>query len=1028
MAQPQWITPAGQLAPPIPEGIFFSTPLLAVEPIINLEITNAVQNGNQLVLTFAEQQSLPYDTATDIVLSNFDPVGYNQSYTVLSSTKSSVTVGNPNVNTIKTLIVTGVEQSVGSLTLNFSTQPTVPFLVGSNLTLTGFVPSAYNNTYVITGCTTSSVTIADSLSLPVTVFGKVSNIKFGNISNTPEQIFYSLISGRLPAGMQIQQTGILAGVPLATSTVQGVPDEVSQNITSKFVVRAYSQKVVDNITVINRLVDRTFELTITGEDVPEFISPAGQLAQIYDGSTVLGIQVLYTDTDPDQVVNIRLVSGRLPPGLSISNTGLISGFVPVTTVPEGTGGWSADGEAWDEYSWSFSSRAESVNYEFVLEASDGVSATLRTFSIFVWARSTMTADNFLEPANFTASNTFITADVSPVRAPLILNPVGTIGTVRNNNFFAYQFNGVDLDNEAFTIFPIVTIGTVFNVNVDPPGNPQTVLNTAFPSAVPGSGVLDDTLDDLWVYDGSIWDNFGPVSAGYASALPPGLTLDPVSGWLYGFIPDTGISTNIYNFSLLIKKTADANVFGGPYDYSLTVTGPIDSEIIWLTPANPAELARVPSSLGTIVNGSVSTLYVEAVNVGGLKLQYELDLGTVANPQYNLLPQGLELLPSGDIAGRVSFNTFAVDNGTTTFDVSRQNGQNPTTFDLVRVFTVRAFSVDGVVNVTKTFSITVIRQFNEPYENLYIQCMPPQNNRDLIDSLLQNSDIFPQDLLYRPDDANFGVATKVVYNHAYGLTSATIDEYYTSLTENHYWKNLVLGEIKTAQARDATGQVIYEVVYSQIIDDLVNAQGQSVSKVVSLPFAIDYSDNLVDVTTVTPNSLINMRDQVIDTVGQISNILPAWMLSPQQDGRVLGFVPAWVIAYTKPGRAEQVAYNIKTQFTQPLNLIDFEVDRYELDRLLTKNWNPVDGSWIPSPPQVTTFDVLGETVAWQNSLDQPIEWVNNNQLIATWVSGGEEGQPTIFDQNSMQFTAPVDMYSNTQEYDKYLVFRKRNILE
>jgi len=35
--------------------------------------------------------------------------------------------------------------------------------------------------------------------------------------------------------------------------------------------------------------------------------------------------------------------------------------------------------------------------------------------------------------------------------------------------------------------------------------------------------------------------------------------------------------------------------------------------------------------------------------------------------YNKLPQGLQLLPSGDIAGRVSFNTFAVDLGTTTFD-------------------------------------------------------------------------------------------------------------------------------------------------------------------------------------------------------------------------------------------------------------------------------------------------------------------------------------------------------------------------
>jgi hypothetical protein len=875
----------------------------------------------------------------------------------------------------------------------------------------------------------------------LTPAGSLGTIPEGVFYSTPliavdplgeDQIFYALIAGRLPAGVQIQQTGILAGVPLAIATVQGVPAEVNRDVISKFVVRAYTQQTVNNITVVNRLADRTFELTVTGQDAPEFVSPAGQLAQVYDGSVVSGIQVLYTNTDPGQVAVIRLVAGQLPPGLTINATGLISGFVPVTAVPGGTGGYDATGENWDQFPWSFSTQADSVNYEFVLEATDGTSSTLRTFSIFVWARSTMTADNTL----ITADNTFITADVSPIRPPIILNPTGTIGTVRNDNFFAYQFNGVDLDNNPFTIFPIVPTGTVLNVA----GDPQSVLTTKYPGAIAGSAVLDRSFGDSWVYDGFVWNNFGPLDIAYViptpedlepaqpAPLPPGLTLDPVSGWLYGYIPNTGISTNVYDFILLIKKTADANIFSGPYNYSLTVTGPINSEIVWLTPNDPIELARVPSSLGTIVNGSVSTLYVEAVNTGGLELQYELDLGTAGDPEYNLLPQGLTLLPSGDIAGRVSFNTFAVDGGTTTFDVSRQNGADPTTFDLVRVFTVRAFSVDGVVNVTKTFSITVIRQFNEPYENLYIECMPPQDDRDLIDSLLQNSDIFPQDLLYRPDDANFGVAKKVVYNHAYGLTAATIEEYYASLTQNHYWKNLVLGEIKTAQARDTTGQVIYEVVYSQIVDDLVNNQGESVSKVVQLPFAIDYGDNLVDVTAVTPNSLINMRDQVIDVVGQVSNILPAWMISQQANGRILGFVPAWVIAYTKPGRGEQIAYNIRTLFEQPLNLIDFEVDRYELDRLLTKNWNPAADSWIPTPPEVTTFDVFGEAVAWQNNLSQTVQWINDDDLVATWVSGGAEGQPTIFDQNSLQFTAPVDMYSNTQEYDKYLVFSKRNILE
>jgi hypothetical protein len=57
---------------------------------------------------------------------------------------------------------------------------------------------------------------------------------------------------------------------------------------------------------------------------------------------------------------------------------------------------------------------------------------------------------------------------------------------------------------------IVIIGSVPDVNVAPPGNPQTTLNTAFPGAVAGNGVIDQTLADLWVYDGALWSNVGQI--------------------------------------------------------------------------------------------------------------------------------------------------------------------------------------------------------------------------------------------------------------------------------------------------------------------------------------------------------------------------------------------------------------------------------------------------------------------------------------------------------------------------------------
>jgi hypothetical protein len=305
---------------------------------------------------------------------------------------------------------------------------------------------------------------------------------------------------------------------------------------------------------------------------------------------------------------------------------------------------------------------------------------------------------------------------------------------------------------------------------------------------------------------------------------------------------------------------------------------------------------------------------------------------------------------------------------------------------------------------------------------------------------------------------------------------------------------VLGNIEVAQARNAAGEVIYEVVYSRVIDNLLNDAGQSVSKEVNLAFPINENDS-TEISVVFPNSLINMRDQVIDTVGQVGNVLPTWMLSKQATGRVLGFTPAWVIAYAKPGRGEQIAYNIRTQFGSQLNLIDFKVDRYELDALLTRNWDTVTQEWVPSPPTVTTFDInnhyesaisvagtgyqvnnqikiLGSqeggvdgpwnpansqfgndiviTVTAVNGIGaiQEIIYVGTAPLLsagnfynnvigtnfvgsgvgARWYVESVPGVETVFDHNSLQFIAPVDMYSNTQAYDKYLVFPKRNILE
>jgi hypothetical protein len=755
------------------------------------------------------------------------------------------------------------------------------------------------------------------------------------VATSDSTVYYRVIAGRLPPGIQINETGVLSGNPSAVSTVQGVPLEVVGDTTSQFAVRAYTERVVNGVTVIDKLADRTFSLTVSGISTVSWTTPAGTIGNYFDGSQITDLTTSYTDPDIYATNIVTLIAGALPTGLTVSTAGVISGYITPNanaTLP-------------------------SVTYSFTLRVSNGVSSDTRTFNILVYARSTMTADN----THITADNTFITADIMPIQPPIITTPVGSIGSTRSDNFYAFEFTGLDFA-----------------------GNPFEFINT--------------------------------------TALPPGLTLDPISGWMYGYIPYEGILSNEYSFNLLVREVDNPANYSEPYTFSLTINGPVNSDVVWLTPTDEVERARVPSSLGFIDNGATSTFYVEAVNVSGISLQYQLLSGSNSR-----LPQGLQLLTSGHIAGRASFDTFCLDGGTTVFDVNLNTVRRPTTFDMVAIFTVNAFSVNGLVNVNKTFSITVVRRYQEPYDNLYIQAMPPQDDRNLISSLLQNPTIFPPALIYRNDDPNFGVARNVVYNHAYGLTVATYDDYVASLNLNHYWKNLVLGEIKTAQALDDTGNVIYEVVYSEVIDNLVNNAGESVNKQVVLPFPLNANDS-TEIDSVYPNSLQNMRDQVIDAVGQISNVLPRWMLSRQANGRVLGFTPAWVIAYTNPGQSGQIAYNIQTQFGTQLNLVDFKADRYELDNFLTKNWDRAGQHWVPQPPTLTTFDMSHALATWINNYLVLTYWEDNLDTLATWTYGTPPG--TTFDGGSLQFTAPVDMYSNnnTTEYDKYLLFPKIDILE
>lgn len=744
----------------------------------------------------------------------------------------------------------------------------------------------------------------------------------------PTKVTYYLIAGALPAGVQVNLDGSLQGIPVTGVDFQGVPAPVAQDVTSKFAIRAQSST--------GDIADRTFTLTVSGQNPPSFVTPAGTIGTFYD-SEYVSFQFTAYDPDPGDVLSFALNAGTLPPGLTLSSTGLLSGYIDITATTN-------------------------INYNFTLQVTDTKDYDIRSFSMFVYSHVSLTADN----TTITADNTFLTADVITTRSPYILDFPTNLGTVRDSNYFAYKFKGVDPDNAQI----------VYSL--------ETGFYTVDSSTI--------TADNTYVA---------------ATQLPMGLELDPQTGWLSGYLIPVGLTSKTYTFGVRVKLATDPSIESPLYTTQITLIGNIDSSVTWLS----------PTFLGTIDNGAISTFSVEAY-YSGSSLSYSLDTGGV----YNKLPQGLTLEPSGNIVGKVSFKTFSLDGGTTTFDSNFQTRLQvaPTTFDLTYTFIVRAKSSDGYVSVTKQFTILVDRKYNAPYNILYCKAMPPLSDRTLLNTLLNNTTVLDPQLVYRPDDPFFGTAKEVVYQHAYGMTPVALDTYVTAVSKNHYHKQVVLGQIKVARALDSSNNVIYEAVYAEVIDPLVNAQGESppLAQTIKYPAL----DNGVPTTTVYPNSLTNMRAQLVSQVGQISKVLPTWMLSKQADGTVLGFTPAWVIAYALPGKGDLLKYKIEQFFGTQLNLIDFEIDRITLDSRLARNWNTATQTWNAGIQ--TTFD--RKQITADSTL---VKADTTNFILDGFVQRNGTPGETIFDGGSCRFVSPVVTadISVSDTYDQYILFPKTEIV-
>lgn len=436
-------------------------------------------------------------------------------------------------------------------------------------------------------------------------------------------------------------------------------------------------------------------------------------------------------------------------------------------------------------------------------------------------------------------------------------------------------------------------------------------------------------------------------------LPLGLVGDPNTGWITGTPTLTKFGISDYQYSVRVSNARNSSTV---QMFTVRVANKLSANVTWTTAEN----------LGTINNNTISELEVSAT--ADADLIYEVVSGD--------LPPALKLAKNGQLLGKVvnQPTSSVLSHGDTT----------------VFNFTIRAYApFYPLISNTRTFTVTVKQYFAVPTDNMYFKATTNLSDRKIIDSLLNDEALIPTEYLYRPDDVYFGKSKDVKFVQVYGINASTIEQYVAAIDLSHYWRSITLGPLKTAVAKDELGNVLHEVVYSEIIDSLAKADGTSVAQKIRWPKYInlnkgpwdtkqtniydsyvrddknniDYSTSLDpgSIITVYPASFANMRKQIASVLDETydSQLLPRWMRSQQLNGSIPGYTQAWVVCYTKPGYAQTVINNINTNWNHKLNEIYFQIDRYAVDKSSTFDYNSYlsKPEWLNLPSSTPAPDPI-----------------------------------------------------------------------
>ena len=574
----------------------------------------------------------------------------------------------------------------------------------------------------------------------------------------------AVIGGKLPAGLRLDGANLV-----------GTPFEVERDKTSQFVLRA---------TYNNEISDRTYKIVVQGPDAPEWqtaedLLPVGKGDSFFVlDNALVDYQLSATDTDTATGQKLEYFigsgDGSLPPGLSLSSSGKITGIVdPILALTQETGNGGFDTNNYGDAAFDFAVKSDngyesffydSVTYdtstptrsprklnryyEFTVSVSDGDTIARRTFRIYVVGDDFLRADNTIMQVGtgtFTSDNTFI-------RTPIWLTP-SNLGYKRANNYITLLLDVIDSN--------LLTGVLTFQ--------------------------LLDTNDD-----------------GSASVLPEGLSIDTATGEIAGRVGYQPQVTKDFKFTVRAKRSIGTGIEETYKDktFTLTLLGDVDSNLTWKT----------PSDLGKISSNYISTLSVEATtNVPSGVLFYTLDSGT--------LPPGLKLSLTGALQGKINSFGSTGNPGLTVFD----NGDltldgNVTSIDRKYKFTIAVQDQYAYSKITREFTVSITDPDDKLYSNLYFKPFLKDSQKTAFDTFISDPSIFLPDAIYRPDDKFFGLQTEMKMLMYAGLETKTAPNYVAAIAKNHTRKNLLFGEVKTAVAKTpGTNDIMYEVVYVEVLD-------------------------------------------------------------------------------------------------------------------------------------------------------------------------------------------------------------------